>query len=127
MHITCDDCFTKIGTLEDRVIRLTISGKGASCVYCREWLTGEAVKRAHVVEGEPAIENILKLRGCQAEDQGGWPCNSRPVVFQLTADEVKKNQGQQAYYCSAHRTSRHVWHESETELIPAPDTLRSGG
>lgn len=124
-HLMCDPCFKAVGPLEELTIGL-ISGEG-SCAYCREWLTGDAYRAAHTLAGEPALEHVLKLRRCQAEDQGGWPCNRRPVIFQLTPAEVKKENGEQRYYCKDHRTSRHVWHESETELIPTPDTLRSGG
>lgn len=59
-------------------------------------------------------------RKCQAEDQGGWPCEATPVVFQLTASEVKKNDGKQMYFCKNHRTNKFVWNENECEPIPPP-------
>lgn len=117
MHIACNDCFKKIGPLEEDTRRGMQDGEG-SCAYCREWLTEVAWLARHILPGQPRLEHVLKLRRCQAEDQGGWPCNATPIVFQLTEAEVKKNDGEQAYFCKAHRTSRHVWHESETELIP---------
>jgi hypothetical protein len=115
-HLMCDPCFKKVGPLEELTIG-TIQGEG-SCAYCREWLTGEQYKTVHHIAGAPATEHLLKLRRCQAEDQGGWPCNNTPIVFQLTEVEVKKNGGEQSYFCKDHRTSRHVWHETETEPIP---------
>ncbi|MDB4942989.1 MAG: hypothetical protein JWP97_2523 [Labilithrix sp.] len=59
---------------------------------------------------------------CQAEDQGGWPCGRSPVVFQLTAAEVAKRDGEQMYFCAKHRTNKFVWAESESEPIRARET-----
>lgn len=62
-----------------------------------------------------------ELRKCQAEDQGGWPCDATPVVYRLTLAEVGRHGGKQMYFCKDHRTNKFVWTLAETELIPDDD------
>lgn len=81
---------------------------------------GECEKPIDIVRHVSVTYEIRKptQRTCQAEDQGGWPCGSIPVVFQLTPEEVKKNDGRQMYFCKDHRTNKFVWTEPESEPIP---------
>lgn len=66
---------------------------------------------------------MTERRTCQAEDQSGWPCGAWPVVFQLTAAEVVKNDGEQMYFCEDHRTNKFVWKASESEPIVRPHVI----
>lgn len=93
--------------------------------YCAEHYTKlsaeEEIDIWPVTPAGHAALTCTAIVTCQAEDQGGWPCGSAPVVFQLTEEESKR-RGHQMYFCHHHRTNKFVWKESESEPIPSERT-----
>lgn len=60
MHIICDDCFKKVGPIEELTIGI-IKGSGV-CAYCNKKLEGEDFRESHRLTGDtPRFDLCHKL------------------------------------------------------------------